>query len=164
MMDAVQLTEEIQKIVCAYIHSGAFPHMAAEAAGVSRELFEVWMRRGAKKGKKSEYHAFAAAVRKAVATARVAAEIRAFQEEPLAWLKSGPGKERAENPGWTTTVKPAKHTHNSVNILLTPDGQRLMMTLLQLLAPYPEARAAVAQALSGGSSLLPAPTQGTGAM
>jgi hypothetical protein len=71
---------------------------------------------------------------------RVAAEIKAFGEQPIAWLKSGPGKERADNPGWTTTVKPSAKSSQTINILLTPDGQRLVMTLLQLLAPYPEAR------------------------
>jgi hypothetical protein len=91
---------------------------------------------------------------------RVAAEIKAFGEQPIAWLKSGPGKERADNPGWTTTVKPSAKGNQTINILLTPDGQRLVMMLLQLLAPYPEARAAVAQALSGGVMSPPALLEG----
>jgi hypothetical protein len=139
-MMPLKLSPELQHTICAYIRNGAFPHVAAEAVGVSRTVFEGWMQKGTAKGGRPIYRQFAAAVRQAIAQARVAAEIKAFGEAPIAWLKSGPGKERADNPGWTTTVKPSAKSSQTINILLTPDGQRLVMTLLQLLAPYPEAR------------------------
>ena len=40
------LTPDVQKAVCAYIAAGGFPHVAAEAAGVPRHVFDDWMRRG----------------------------------------------------------------------------------------------------------------------
>ena len=38
---------------------------------------------------------------------------------------------------------------NNVNVFLAPEMQGVMESLLQILAPFPEARAAVAQALAG---------------
>jgi hypothetical protein len=45
-----------------------------------------------------------------------------------------------------------------INIWLTPDGQRQLLTILQLLAPFPEAKAALATFFSGRA--LPAPGAG----
>src|SRR5207244_4277507 len=83
-----------------------FPHVAAEAAGVPKEVFDNWLKKAEKRGTKAPYCAFGDAVRTAVAQARLAAEMKAFQDDPIAWLKSGPGKERPGAPGWTTTIKP----------------------------------------------------------
>jgi hypothetical protein len=55
-------------------------------------------------------------------------------------------------------VRPAKHDNRSINTWLTPDGQRRLLTILQLLAPFPEAKAAMAAFLSGEA--LPAPGPG----
>jgi hypothetical protein len=45
-------------------------------------------------------------VREAIATARLAAEMQALKDDPLFWLKYGPGKETADVPGWSNAVKP----------------------------------------------------------
>ena len=40
-------------------------------------------------------------VREARAQARVAAETEVRRDNPLAWLRYGPGRDRAGEPGWT---------------------------------------------------------------
>ena len=40
------LTAAVETTILAYVRAGGFAHVAAEAAGVPRELFEEWMRRG----------------------------------------------------------------------------------------------------------------------
>jgi hypothetical protein len=145
-----KLTIEVQSEICAFIRAGGFPHVAAEAAGIPKDVFESWLARGRKRGKRNAYHDFADAIRQAVAQARLAAEIKAFQDDPVTWLKQGPGKETADSPGWTTTVKPIiREGNQTINVLLSPEMQGVFAAILQVLAPYPEARAAVAQALAG---------------
>ena len=38
--------------------------------------------------------------------ARLHAELTALTDKPLDWLKAGPGKDSADNPGWTNPGKP----------------------------------------------------------
>src|SRR5271170_2125832 len=102
----LQVTPQLQEEICAFIRAGGFPHVAAEAAGVSREIFEDWLRRGHVKQPKPYYKAFLTAINQAKAHARLQAEIAAKNENPIAWLRSGPGKETKEAPGWTRTVGP----------------------------------------------------------
>ena len=69
----------------------------------------------------------------------------------LAWLRQGPGKERPDDPGWTQVVPPPRvvETNQQINVLCTPELQGVIAALLQVLAPFPEARVAVAKALGG---------------
>jgi hypothetical protein len=93
------------RIVTAIRH-GAYPFIAAEAVGIPREVFANWMRRGSAKHAAPRFRHFRDQVREAIATARLAAEMQAFKDDPLFWLKYGPGKETAEIPGWSNAVKP----------------------------------------------------------
>ena len=78
------------------------------------------------------------------------AEIKAFQDDPVTWLKQGPGKETPDSLGWTTTVKPIiREGNQAINVLLSPEMQGVFAAIPQVLAPFPEARAAVAQARAG---------------
>jgi hypothetical protein len=82
--------------------------------------------------------------------ARLRAEIQALNDEPLSWLKFGPGKETKEREGWSGMPRPIVREENTQgNILLSPEMQGVFASILQVLAPCPEARAAVAQALAG---------------
>ena len=45
------LTPAVEKIILAYVRAGGFPHVAAEAAGVPRDLFDEWMRKGEATGR-----------------------------------------------------------------------------------------------------------------
>ena len=142
-------TAEQTGTIATYIRSGGYPHVAAEAAGVSVEVFEFWLKQGQSPKAGLALRQFYEAVRQARARARVDAEITAYQERPLEWLKSGPGKESAESAGWTGTVKPRPAAEDGeFNPLLHPVLREVFHRLLQALAPYPEARVAAAQALA----------------
>jgi hypothetical protein len=153
-----KLTLDIQNSITAFIVAGAFPHVAAEAAGIPAEVFHRWMERGNPMNRPPSwkphrlYTPFWQAVRQASAQARLAAEVQALRQEAVRWLMQGPGKERPRVPGWSQTVRPQITEDNKeINVLLDPQWQSLFATILQVLAPFPEARAALAQALAGNS-------------
>jgi hypothetical protein len=157
-----ELTSEITAKITAFIRAGGFPHVAAEAAGVPRETFEKWLfignPTGRKKGWKPHklYTPFWLAIMEAKATARLTAEIQALKNDPVAWLKSGPGKDQPNNPGWSSVTRPVvNETNQQINVLLSPEMQGVFASLLQVLQPFPEARAAVARALAGGKEVIP---------
>src|SRR5437870_9391984 len=100
-----QLTPQIRADICAFIRSGGFPHVAAEAAGVPQKVFERWMKWGKAARPIPAYRDFIEAVCQAQAYARVVAENYAFEHATITWLKSGPGKETPHSRGWTSPVK-----------------------------------------------------------
>ena len=62
---------------------------------------------------------------------------------------TGPRQGDARLPRLSTPVKPSvNHTNNTVNLLLHPEMQSLFAAILQVLAPFPEARQAVSEALA----------------
>ncbi len=114
-----------------------------------RRTFERWLRYGRQSRRDPAYHAFAAAVRQATAQARLRAEMAALEDKPLDWLKLGPGKETADNPGWTATVRAAPRDKGTGNVLEHAEIRAFLALVLQLLAPYPGvAEAASAQAVA----------------
>jgi hypothetical protein len=129
-----QLTPALQQEILAYVRTGGYPHVAAEAAGVPRHVFERWLTRGA----------FARVVRQAHAQARLRAELAILADKPLDWLKAGPGKETADGPGWTNPAKPRAADDEGREAQLLAEVLDLFQRCVQLLAPFPEARAAVA--------------------
>ena len=108
------------------------------------------MRQEFGKGPYKKHRLFLEAITHAIAQTRLTAEIQAHDESPLDWLKQGPGKETPDSPGWSIPVKPTvNQTNNTINLLLHREMQSLFAIILQVLAPYPEARAAVSEALAG---------------
>src|SRR5690242_10161656 len=93
-----QLSPEIQNAICAFIRAGGFAHVAAQSAGIPKEVFDYWMSEGAKIGKKraSKYRPFYLAVEEAKAQARLTAEMAVFKDDPKTWLTRGPGKDRPD--------------------------------------------------------------------
>src|SRR5262249_33979079 len=75
------------------IRSGAYPQVAAEAAGVHRKVFLAWLGRGERPKAREPYRSFAAEVRQAAAMSRVKAETDLREKDPRFWLKHGPGRE-----------------------------------------------------------------------
>jgi hypothetical protein len=151
------LTAQAQALILASIRAGAFPSVAAEAAGIPARVFEQWLEwgnpldrpRGWRRHK--VYTPLCRAVKEARAQARLAAEMHAMQDDPIAWLRSGPGKERPNDPGWTMPIRPQPMRQtNNVNVFLAPEMQGVMASILAILAPYLEARAAIADALAKG--------------
>jgi hypothetical protein len=149
------LTPAVEQAIVAYIRAGGFPHVAAEAAGVPREVFEQWRQRGEEARAPKRYRSFADAVRQAAAQARLRAEVTIHDEKPLDWLRYGPGRETADAPGWTAAVRPRPLTRDE-SLLLNPLVQALFTTVLDALGAFPEARITVARALESGAFAAPA--------
>ncbi|HZY89657.1 MAG TPA: hypothetical protein VFE78_32850 [Gemmataceae bacterium] len=143
-----RLTPEVEQTLLTYVRAGGFPDVAAAAAGVPAEVFARWLRKGRGPGAR-RYRDFREAVLQAAAQARMAAEVQVFQKRPLDWLRCGPGRAAADSPGWTATVKaPAAGPGRAADLLMLPEVQRLFQFVLDQLAPYPDARTAVAGALA----------------
>jgi len=144
-----QLTPELQTTICGYILSGGYPHVAAEATGIPREVFDGWMRRARARAPTKKYRLFYEAIVQARGQVRLAAEAKALTKDPLAWLKCGPGKETPDAPGWTNPPRAqVDGDPEAVNLLLRRETQDLMATLLRILEPFPEVRTRVAEALA----------------
>jgi hypothetical protein len=143
-----QPTPLLEQRIAQYIRGGCYPHVAAEARGVPRAVFTAWMERGSRPGARLPYRSFYREIRRARAEARAAAEIAAWRDDPLFWLRSGPGRETAASPGWSGQVKPADRS------AATGEPQpgslawnELWQRLLAVLDQFPEARTALANAL-----------------
>ena len=145
---AYPLTDEVAAEIVADIERGAFPHVAAEAQGIPADVFNAWMDRGDKKHARPAHRRFAAQVRAAIARARIEVEARVMKKAPLAWLKNGPGRDIPGSPGWAREPKavPPPAGGNTFNFL-SPEWSGLWSRVMAALAEFPEARAALAQAL-----------------
>jgi len=91
--------KETMDRITSFIRGGAFPYVAAAAEGIPSTTFFRWMQLG-KQGKKP-YVGFWEKVVKAHSQKRVAAEVQVAKENPLAWLRLGPGRSRPGEPGLT---------------------------------------------------------------
>ena len=145
-----KLTDAIEHRILVWIRSGVYPHVAAEAEGVPRQVFFRWLALGTHRSPPPgpRYRRFAENVRQAAAIGRLRVEIRALEKDPKFWLLSGPGKERPDNPGWTSAQKAAPlNEKREANLFDDPVLARLVEALLAALLPFPEARKAAAEAL-----------------
>jgi hypothetical protein len=140
------LTPALEQSMVAYTRAGGYPHVAAEAAGVPRQVFDQWRQEGEGPRPAAGFRSFAGAIRQAAAQARLAAEVKIHEEKPLDWLRSGPGRESGDAPGWTGPVRPRLATsHDSP--LLDAQVQGLVTTVLEALDDFPDARAVTARRL-----------------
>src|SRR5438094_6168105 len=102
-----RLTLELHRQIVAAIRAGGYPHIAAQAFGVPAVVWDEWLRRGTAPAARPPYRWFARDVQQAHAQARLRAEIHVLGEAPKLWLEHGPGRDRADCPGWAGAVKPA---------------------------------------------------------
>src|SRR5438552_3793168 len=82
------------------IRAGGFAWIAAQSIGIAPETFSRWLTRG-KIERRGHFRQFRQDVLQAAAQARVFAEIRVYRDNPLAWLRFGPGRTTEGSPGWT---------------------------------------------------------------
>ena len=143
-------TREQTRDVCAYVRAGAYPKPAAEAAGIPGEEFDRWAERAQRPRAPKEIREFIDGVRAAGAHARIRAEFAVFEKDPKTWLKNGPGKEVVGRPGWTTTAPPCEVRGSSGNALDDPAWSETVSLMLAALKDFPDARAAMAEALASG--------------
>jgi hypothetical protein len=140
-----QLTPQIEHTILSFIRAGGFPEVASEAAGIPREVFNRWRRRGEGRSAVERYRAFALAVRQAIAQARLNAEVEVYKDRPLDWLRNGPGRETEDRPGWTGNARAKTATAAAeVDLSSTPEVQNLIQGLLGAVEDYPEVRGAIA--------------------
>src|SRR5690348_14154776 len=133
-----ELTPAITEQVANFILAGAYPHVAAQAVGVPRAVFKRWLARGRHPGAEEPYRSFADRVLQAAAQARMLAETALFKKDPRTWLKSGPGKEGKDNPGWSKDVSPLRPTGDgSADLLASPQWHALWTQILSALADFP---------------------------
>ena len=147
-MKRFRLTAQVRQQIVAGIRAGGYPHIAAEAWDVPKAVFDNWLRRGHAAKAREPYRLFAGEVRAARAQARLKAEMDVFKDDPKIWLEHGPGREAADNPGWTVSVKPADAAAADRNALLDPDVMGLIRVVMQTLTPFPDARTRLAQTLT----------------
>lgn len=138
------LTPERHKTIVAAIRAGAFDWIAAEANGIDRQTFKLWIRTGARK-KREPYFSFVRDVRAARAQARLAAEIEVRKDQPFSWLRFGPGRERDDEPGWTESTE-VRHS-GSVGVLYSQEWALISVAIETALEDFPEAKLAVAEAM-----------------
>ena len=115
----LKLTTELQARVCAEIERGVWDYVAAQAAGIGQRTFYRWMEYG-EQGKKP-YRQFWQDVMEARAKSRARREAAVAQENPLAWLRMGPGRDKPGEAGWTD-----QHRQEVTG----PDGGPMNFTLI----------------------------------
>ncbi len=138
------LTPERHKAIVAAIRAGAFDWIAAEANGIDRETFKLWIRTGTRK-KREPYLSFVRDVWAARAQARLSAEIEVRKDQPFNWLRFGPGREREGEAGWTET-KEVKHS-GSFDIIHSQEWTLISAAIETALESFPDAKLAVADAM-----------------
>ena len=143
-----RLTPEVQGQIVSSIRAGGYPHVAAEAWGVPKSVFEDWIKRAARDKAREPYRSFGNEVRAAHAQARLRAEIEIYQADPKCWLVHGPGRETAAGPGWSVLVKPAAAEPEDGNVLFSGAVMALFQVVIKTLEPFPEARVLVAKVIS----------------
>src|SRR5437762_13230908 len=92
-----RLTPQLRSQIVAGVRAGGYPHVAAEAWGVPRAIFDLWLERGQAKDGREPYASFARDVQTAYAQARLRAELAVFEDDPKVWLAHGPGRESDGN-------------------------------------------------------------------
>jgi hypothetical protein len=148
MPDKIRLTEELCRDIASGIRAGGYPHVAAEAFGVPKDVFDAWLEQGNRKNAWEPYRTFAREIRAAFAQARLRAESEELNKNPRMWLVNGPGRESEQSPGWSTSVKPAAVIPQARNVLTDPEIMQLLRAVTEALIPFPEARQQVADVLS----------------
>ena len=120
----IELSESIRVSILNYIRAGGYDWVAAEAAGIPAEVFHDWMRQGASEAT-GPLRDFFIEVMKARSQSRLKAEIDLRDENTLAWLRYGPGREQLGRPGWTESVSiDAKQAWDEVDRLHS-EGRRI---------------------------------------
>jgi len=140
----LDIPEATITILIGYIRQGAYPYVAAKAIGVPSSTWFRWMDWGKKGGKeRAIYRELWEKVEQAHAQARVLAEAEVRKDNPFAWLRYGPGRERPGEPGWTESHEITGA--EGKDLIPTDDMSKLSDAELDRLIAHTQAR----RALSG---------------
>jgi hypothetical protein len=147
---ALSLTPTLIAEVCQRIQAGAFEQVAAESLGIPYATFQDWLRRGQQPRARRLYRRLADEVRQARGHARLMAEMQLRKEDAKAWLLNGPGRASNDQEGWGAASRERQTAEKMRQAdQLEAYAFDLCAVLLEALTPYPEARAAAAQAVAG---------------
>ena len=128
-------------MISSYLQAGGTPAIAAQAAGISEQIFNHWVAKGKTAKASKALKAFYKAVEQAHSQARLRAEIAAFNDKPLEWLKNGPCRGELEWGKKASGKKPVIDPLPQINT------QKFLQLLLKVLQAYPDARKALADAM-----------------
>lgn len=92
MARTTRLTRELIQTIVERVRIGNFPYIAAQAVGIPKSTFYHWMAVGSDPGAPDLFRELRDRVLASAAEARSSAEARVFRENPLAWLRLGPGR------------------------------------------------------------------------
>jgi len=134
-----RLTLELHRQIAAAIRAGGFPHISAQAFGVPAPVWDVWLRRGTARGAREPTRSLVQDVHQAHAQARLRAEINVHAEAPRIWLQHGPGRDRADCPGWAGAVE-AMPAAEEQNALLQSAALEVIHIVQEVLDEFPEPR------------------------
>jgi hypothetical protein len=152
-MNEPTLTDELTRGILAAIRAGAFPQVAAAAHGIGAALWERWLRRGRRCSGPEPFRRFGRQVEEAQAHARLRAEMDLLEKDARTWLKHGPGRDLPGKPGWAALVRAAPPLGvRGTNLESSPEFLRFLASLRLVLAPFPDALTALAEALDDGYS------------
>jgi len=141
------LTPQLRAQIVGSVRAGGYPHVAAQAWGVSKAAFERWLAKGTGPDAQEPFESFARDVDDAFAQARLVAETSLFKDEPKVWLEHGPGRERFGAPGWTSAVKAMEESATALSALENVYFTTLCTRLLEALVPFPDARQRASEVL-----------------
>jgi hypothetical protein len=96
------LPAELEDRIVYAIVAGGYAHIAAQAAGVPLRQWRRWLALGRRPTGPLACQLLYHKVQQARAVARLKIEIEARDKDPRFWLKTGPGKDPEEGPGWST--------------------------------------------------------------
>jgi hypothetical protein len=100
-----QLTQQKFDKLISLLRVGVYLHIACRSVGISDTTFYNWSAAGKAIYETDETSTdwrvtFYLATMQAQAEARAGAEALVYAENPLAWLKAGPGRDKPGDPGW----------------------------------------------------------------
>lgn len=131
----IVLTPELHVQIVASIRAGGFGHVAAQAWGVPKPVYESWLARGQGRRPREPYRAFAREVAAAQAQARLRAETRTFEEDSKFWLEHGPGRALRGEPGWGSPSRPPEDTRDHTESPLASPEFRAFGRSLSTICP-----------------------------
>jgi hypothetical protein len=120
------LSRRVEDKAVQMVLAGCFDWIGAQAAGISARTFARYMERGAADDEagltRSPFRRFYLRIREARAAARARAEYHVNRDQPLAWLRYGPGRERPNEPGWTDNPEIVRGDAGQAFVLVLQGG------------------------------------------
>lgn len=149
------LTYALLERICQRIRGGAFEHVAAEAEGIPRQIFNDWLQRAETPRPRRIYRDLKEMVMQAHAHSRYMAEVKMRLENPRFWLLHGVGKETRHALGWSRPADASGPNELSepLDIGRHPEILDLISRIRKILQNHPAALADLREALSAEFNL-----------